>query len=1125
MDIRSFFSCSNVKKTNSSNKTEKPENPKLNVKGKSVKSSKKDQNEKNGKDECKSTEKGKDNDKKGKSSDIKGSKDSGSKAKKVIILDSDEEDVNGNLSGKKYEKQETKESSKKRKRQASSEEGKKDTISGHKKSGKKAQIIESDSDEEPIPRKSARSQNDKKKAGIVFMEDSDEEPVKKSSLDSFLKTPSPQKVKSKTEIKKSETKTPVNVSDFFGSKTVQRSDRKTVVSKRKLDEDEEVHDDDDFEKTLAQLDNVQPSKKPRVSSSTSPHKSASPSGNLSSKLAAKAKEHSKATAVKKVKEEAKTLVPETPESKQFSKKASPEKLSPKKLTSPKKDVSPKKISPFKSEKADTPKVSPGKPGTTSPPKSGSAKTSPDVPELASKTSYRSYLTREGPRSLGAKEIPEGAENCLEGLTFVLTGVSESFERDDLKQMVEKYGGKVTGSVSKKTNYLVAGRDSGESKLQKARGFGTIILDEDGFLNLIKTKPGKKSKYEIQAEKETAKEKSKTPLQKAKSVSKLAEFERRASTSSPSVSSPEKKKEERKTDEPVLMWVDKYKPVGLKQLIAQQGDKSNAKKLLHWLTNWHKNEAAGTKPQGKFFGKDDGAGMKAALLSGPPGIGKTTTATLVCKEAGFSFVELNASDTRSKKSLQHDVAEALGNETLVDYMGPGRSKSRGQKHCLLMDEVDGMAGNEDRGGLQELVSLIKGSRIPVICMCNDRNHQKMRTLSNYCFDLRFQRPRVEQIKAAMMSIAFKEGLKIPPPALNEIILAANHDVRQVIHNMSMWTAGNKSLTYEQAKEDSSRARKDMKMGPFDVCRKVFVGGEETANMTLIDKSDLFFHDYSFGPLFVQENYINVVPYAARGNAAKHLSLLARTAHSISDGDLVDKAIRSRMAWNLLPTQAMYSSVIPGEFMRGSFPQMVSFPTWLGQNSSRGKTDRILQETRTHMRLRISGDKRSLNMDYLPYMRHSLTLPLVTRESEGVPEVISLMEEYDIIKEDYDNILEISKWPNSDDPLKHLSTKTKSAFTRTYNKGVHLTPYSTGVLTKKKRGGVGSGGALAGPDGDDEEGNGAMLEESEDDENDDKDDLQKDTMIKQTKKKPAASKEKTQEPSTKGKGKGKTSKKRS
>jgi len=55
------------------------------------------------------------------------------------------------------------------------------------------------------------------------------------------------------------------------------------------------------------------------------------------------------------------------------------------------------------------------------------------------------------------------------------------------------------------------------------------------------------------------------------------------------------------------------------------------------------------------------------------------------------------------------------------------------------------------------------------------------------------------------------------------------------------------------------------GPFDVCRKVFSGGEEAAHMTIADKSDLFFYDYSIGPLFVQENYILVTPFSARLSA--------------------------------------------------------------------------------------------------------------------------------------------------------------------------------------------------------------------------------------------------------------------
>ena len=57
---------------------------------------------------------------------------------------------------------------------------------------------------------------------------------------------------------------------------------------------------------------------------------------------------------------------------------------------------------------------------------------------------------------------------MEGLTFVITGVLESIERDDAADLIQRYGGKVTGSVSKKTSYLVVGRDAGERKISKVR---------------------------------------------------------------------------------------------------------------------------------------------------------------------------------------------------------------------------------------------------------------------------------------------------------------------------------------------------------------------------------------------------------------------------------------------------------------------------------------------------------------------------------------------------------------------------------------------------------------------------------------------------------------------------------
>jgi len=59
---------------------------------------------------------------------------------------------------------------------------------------------------------------------------------------------------------------------------------------------------------------------------------------------------------------------------------------------------------------------------------------------------------------------------LEGLTFVVTGIMDTVDRDDMKSLIERYGGKLTGSVSRNTSYIVVGRDAGETKLAKVFDF-------------------------------------------------------------------------------------------------------------------------------------------------------------------------------------------------------------------------------------------------------------------------------------------------------------------------------------------------------------------------------------------------------------------------------------------------------------------------------------------------------------------------------------------------------------------------------------------------------------------------------------------------------------------------------
>lgn len=78
---------------------------------------------------------------------------------------------------------------------------------------------------------------------------------------------------------------------------------------------------------------------------------------------------------------------------------------------------------------------------------------------------------------------EKSDNRLEGKTFVLTGTLENYTRQEASNLIEQYGGKVSSSVSKKTDYVVAGEEAG-SKLKKAEELNLIILTEEEFQKLM-----------------------------------------------------------------------------------------------------------------------------------------------------------------------------------------------------------------------------------------------------------------------------------------------------------------------------------------------------------------------------------------------------------------------------------------------------------------------------------------------------------------------------------------------------------------------------------------------------------------------------------------------------------------
>ncbi|CAD5210611.1 unnamed protein product [Bursaphelenchus xylophilus] len=492
------------------------------------------------------------------------------------------------------------------------------------------------------------------------------------------------------------------------------------------------------------------------------------------------------------------------------------------------------------------------------------------------------------------------------------------------------------------------------------------------------------------------------------------------------------------------WVDKYKPTEINKVVGQQTGQSMAQKLLKWLRDWPKHNlgAAGavkkSKPPG--FSQGDGSAFKSALISGPPGIGKTTMAILACQELGLKYKEMNASLARNKKQLEQHVQEFTHSKHMTNFYGVKSTKpavqSGGYKveGVLIMDEVDGMSGNQDRAGIAELIQMIKKSEIPIICICNDRQSQKIRSLANHCFDLRVPKPRKEQIMACLLAIAAKEKLKVDKTSVEKIVIAANQDVRQSIYSLQLLAAGQKGTLHIDAK--------NVELNIFEAAHQLF-----SKDTDLRRKRELFFSDYSMMPLFVQENYLAV--RSTEFDRSEQLAAMAKAASCIAYGDQMSKFIRQSQNWSLLPAQGTVGCALPPLFLGagkgaqvdGYLTSQLGFPAWFGKNSTMKKRHRLVKELQDHMGLRMSGPVHSIATDYVPVLRNRLLQPLADSQADGIPEVVETYHAYDLVKDDMEAINEIGLWDPNKDIAKKIETKTKAALTRALNKDPQKHHYTT------------------------------------------------------------------------------------
>ncbi|GAA5908148.1 hypothetical protein JCM5296_000516 [Sporobolomyces johnsonii] len=626
----------------------------------------------------------------------------------------------------------------------------------------------------------------------------------------------------------------------------------------------------------------------------------------------------------------------------------------------------------------------------------------------------------GPANPGSKEIPIGEDNCLAGLTFVFTGELDSLSREEGQDLVKRYGGRVTTAPSSKTSYVVLGADAGPKKLEMIKKHRIKTVDEDGFLALI---AGGKS----QADDPKVKEAKRKEEEKVKEAAKQMSLAKDA------------------PEHLTQLWTTKYAPQKLTDIC---GNKGSVEKLNKWLELWPKSLASDFKKPGP----DAMGTFRCVLISGPPGIGKTTSAHLVAKMQGYDVLELNASDTRSKKLLEAAFKSKISDTTLSGFFKKGDDDNGNglmvnRKSLIIMDEVDGMSAG-DRGGVGALNALIKKTKVPIIAICNDKGNQKMKPLMATCYQMGFRRPSAQEIRSRIMSIAFKEGLKLDGKVVDQLVQGSQSDIRQIVNMLATYKLGAKAMDYDQSKKLAKMNEKNALQTPWTLYSKLFgpQAGSAVSGMTLNDKLDVYFQDFNIMPLFVQENYLKGRFSRASGCsgndlALKNLDLMSRAADAISDGDLVDAMIHgTQQQWSLMPLHGMMSCVRPASFCYGQGGQP-NFPAWFGKYSTQGKLSRMLGEIQIRMRLRVSGDRREIRQSYLPTLFPKLVQPLIEEGSDAIPQVIELMDDYYLTKEDWDAIVElgIGEGFTQDEVLKLIPTATKGAFTRKYNSSDHPIPF--------------------------------------------------------------------------------------
>jgi len=165
----------------------------------------------------------------------------------------------------------------------------------------------------------------------------------------------------------------------------------------------------------------------------------------------------------------------------------------------------------------------------------------------------------------------------------------------------------------------------------------------------------------------------------------------------------------------------------------------------------------------------------AFLYGPTGIGKTASVHALAQEQDFELLEMNASDFRKKDHINSIIGNSIKQQSLFN-----------KPKLILIDEVDGISGRKDYGGLAAITKILSISTFPIILTANDPYDSKFKALRKKCKMIEFDALDYTAVHQTLASIADAEGVKYDESALKSLARMAGGDMRAAINDLQSLT---------------------------------------------------------------------------------------------------------------------------------------------------------------------------------------------------------------------------------------------------------------------------------------------------------------------------------------------------